>query len=302
MEEWCSMGIAAGVGESRLKSEPFKAGKEAAEEALSQMSTGRPDLVLVFSTEGFDQHELLRGIRSVTGKIPLIGCCGAGVITEQGLSTDSIAVMALKSDTLSISRGIGRDISSDAMCAGEESAEGLLDKLKGSKRSYYVVMMLPDGLTGNVSDVVEGAYRVLGAGCRFVGGGAGDNLKFIKTYQFLDGQVYQDAVVSALFVSNEPMGVGVRHGWTPVGKPMIVTKARGNVVMELDGKPAFEAYCEHFGIEEGLSIENFSRFAMEHPLGMPDGRGSTSLGIPCKPWRTAPLFALLRCLRTLWSG
>ena len=35
------------------------------------------------------------------------------------------------------------------------------------------------------------------------------------------------------------MGIGVRHGWMPVGEPMVVTKSEEHFIVELNGMPAF---------------------------------------------------------------
>jgi hypothetical protein len=69
------------------------------------------------------------------------------------------------------------------------------------------------------------------------------------------------------------MGVGVEHGWRPTGKPMLVTRAEGTIVHELDGTPALEAYlAEHGGALNGADVD-FFRTVMENPVGVPNARG-----------------------------
>jgi len=69
------------------------------------------------------------------------------------------------------------------------------------------------------------------------------------------------------------MGVSVDHGWRPAGKPMLVTRAEGTIVHELDGTPALEAYLA----ERGGSLEKgdaeFFRNVMDSPVGLPNARG-----------------------------
>ncbi len=69
------------------------------------------------------------------------------------------------------------------------------------------------------------------------------------------------------------MGVSVDHGWRPVGKPMLVTRAEGTVVHELDGTPALGAYLAEQG--EGLdrTDPDFFRKIMHSPVGCPSARG-----------------------------
>src|SRR5262249_38310585 len=53
--------------------------------------------------------------------------------------------------------------------------------------------------------------------------------------------------------SGKPWGIGVNHGLRSTSKPMRVTKARGNVIYQLDGLPAFEAYKRH-ALERGVTL------------------------------------------------
>lgn len=52
-------------------------------------------------------------------------------------------------------------------------------------------------------------------------------------------------------------------GWKPLGKSFPVTKAEGNVLWELDGKPAFEAYSKYLNIQNDYY---FFENTLEFPL------------------------------------
>jgi hypothetical protein len=65
------------------------------------------------------------------------------------------------------------------------------------------------------------------------------------------------------------MGVGVRHGWVPIGMPMKVTKAEGAVLYELDGRPAISIYEDYFGPRaDDLRKEALARMAITYPIGL----------------------------------
>jgi len=51
---------------------------------LDQAGTDKCDFVFMFATVGFNQEELLKGVRSITGDTPLSGCSGEGIITQAG--------------------------------------------------------------------------------------------------------------------------------------------------------------------------------------------------------------------------
>src|SRR5829696_1086917 len=97
----------AGVGTSRHHN-PNIAGREAAQQALTNAGVDRPDFVFMFASIGYDQHSLLRAVRQTTGGAPLTGCSAEGTIN--GDSTDesnfSVLVAAISSDELQWTNGL----------------------------------------------------------------------------------------------------------------------------------------------------------------------------------------------------
>ena len=288
-----------GVGQS-WQEDSREAGAEAARLAWDQMGQEwEPQFALVFGDVKYDQQKMLDGITSVLGQAPMIGCSGAAQISPAGASTGSVVVMALKSDRhVDVQTGIGQGISQDDFAAGQVVARQVLAPLpetsvysttvvKSGDRFIeikpYTFIMLPDGLAGDGNRVLEGALSVLGPTFQVIGGSAADDFSFEKTYQYHDGRAYSDAVAGALFITKIPTAVGVGHGWRPIGKSMIVTKSEGNVVQELDGKPAIRAYEELFGVEAQELIEQpLGNMALTNPLGIPDVMGGYRLRHPIR--------------------
>ena len=71
------MRVAVGISNDP---DSFEAGKHAAEKALEKHPISRADLIVVFSSVRYANPQLLKGIRSVTGPVPLVGCTDAGGI------------------------------------------------------------------------------------------------------------------------------------------------------------------------------------------------------------------------------
>jgi hypothetical protein len=137
-------------------------------------------------------------------------------------------------------------------------------------RPHRVLMLLTDGLAGDQQEIVRGAYSIAGATVPLVGGCAGDDLKMTVTHQFHDDAVLRNAVVAAAIGSDEPFGIGVRHGWRRVGEAMLVTRSADNRVFELNERPALDAYLERLGApaETYRDAAAFTAFAQTHPLGL----------------------------------
>ena len=69
----------------------------------------------------------------------------------------------------------------------------------------------------------------------------------------LDGRVYEDGAVAVLIDGPVAVRSVVSQGCRPIGRPMIVTKADGNLIRELGRRPVLEAVREMFA---GLSEDD----------------------------------------------
>ena len=254
-----------GVGSSHV-SNSFQAGQEAAAKALGSMGQSSPHLILIFASARFDQEALLKGIVSVTQETPMVGCSTAGEILPDSPSRRSVVVMAIKSDTLQIATGLGTGISDNPRKAGQEVAS----QVSQSKLlSPHGLLIFPDGLAGNVAEVIRGAQEILGFSFPIVGGSAADDFSFKRTYQYFQGKVYTNAVPGVLLSGSISVGIGARHGWQPLGNPRTVTRATANVVRQLDGKSAVNLYEDYFGkAAAALKKESLADMTILYPLGM----------------------------------
>lgn len=256
-----------GLGTSENQ-DAFLAGQEAARLASERTERGQLDLLIVFSSVSFNQLELLQGIKSICENATIIGCSSAGEITTQGSTKNSVALMGFNSNALGLSfaTGAGFGLSQDARDAGRKCAQQTI-KTTLSKRHLFLAF--PDGLAGNGADVIKGIQEVLGTSFPIVGGSAGDDFLFQKTYQYYHDKVLSDSVVGILLGGEISVGIGVRHGWCAIGKAHQVTRARGNIISELDGKGAFKIYQDYFGEEaQNLKKLAWAKVGTIYPLGM----------------------------------
>ena len=246
----------------------YAVGANAAQEALDKLGDTMADVAIVFSSVKYDQEKMLAGVRSVTKEALVVGGSTAGEITTAGpLSKHSVAVMLLKSDTIKFYGAVGEGMKENARQAGKIAAEAVKAQSSGHLKAF---IMFPDVLAGNGADTVRGVLDSLGEHFPVVGGAPGDDFEFKKTYQYLNDKVYSGAVVGLGLEGEFKIGIGVKHGWIPVGIPMKVTKSEGAVLHELDGKPAIKIYEDYFGEEESkqLRTETLAKLALSYPLGM----------------------------------
>jgi hypothetical protein len=261
------MSLTVGIGFNDGE-DAYTVGANACQDAFDRLKDSHADLVIVFSSVLYDQEKMLEGVRSVSKDTLLVGASTSGEITAAGpLIRHSVVVMLIKSDTVRFFVGVGEGIEKDPHVAGKSAADAVR---RQTSEEFSMFMMFPDVLAGNGAATVRGVQDSLGPNIPIVGGAAGDDFRFEKTYQYLNDKVYSGAVVGVGFVGNCTWGIGVKHGWIPVGIPKKVTRSEGSIVHELDGKPAISIYDEYFGEEEAkqLRAEKLAKLAITYPLGM----------------------------------
>ncbi|HUO50002.1 MAG TPA: FIST N-terminal domain-containing protein [Candidatus Paceibacterota bacterium] len=260
------MSLHAGVGFSQGE-DAYVVGANAAQDALNKLG-GSPSAGIVFSSVQYDQEKMLAGVRSVCKDVVIVGCSTAGEIVTVGpLNKHSVAVMLLSSDSVKFFGGVGENIAGGPRAAGKVVADDVRQKAGTDLRAF---MMFPDVLVGNGAEIVRGVLDSLGEHFPVMGGAAGDDFKFEKTYQYLNDKVYQGAVVGLGLTGDFKVGIGVKHGWIPIGVPLKVTRSNGSVLHELNGKPAISIYEDYFGADEAkqLRTETLAKLAITYPLGM----------------------------------
>ena len=248
------MATNAGVGMSNHH-DPNIAGREAADRALENAALEKPDFVFMFATVGYDQPSLLRVVRDTTGGAPLSGCSVEGTIAAEDAdeSNFSVVVTAISSDELEWTNGLATGLSADSRAVGQRVAQELLPHLSTDTIGLFV---FPDGMSAifdtffaaNFDDFLAGLEESLPSD-RFLplwGGGAGNSFDAgAPTYQYLDDEVVSDGVSYALLSGKAEASWAMSHSLIPIGGARRVTRSRGNVIYEIDGKPAAEVLKEY---------------------------------------------------------
>ena len=247
------MAIKAGVGMSRHHN-PNVAGREAAEQALEKAGVSKPDLVFVFGSIGYDQHSLVRAVRETTGGAPLSGCSVEGTINgdDADESNFSVVVTAISSEEVRWHNGIVRGlVEADSRAVGQRVAEDLLPHLSADTIGLLV---FPDGRNdfGVATDSLDNFFAGLEENLpseRFLplwGGGAGNDFSLDEPiYQYCDDEVISGGASYALLSGEAQTAWAISHGRIPIGGEREVTRARGNVIYEIDGKPAVDVIKEY---------------------------------------------------------
>src|SRR5215204_1615105 len=261
------MSTKAGVGMSRHHN-PNVAGREAAEQALQKAGVSKPDFVFMFGSIGYEQHSLVRAVRETTGGAPLSGCSAEGTINgdDADESNFSVVVMAISSDELQWTNGLATGLEHDPRGVGKRVAKDLLPHLSADTIGLFA---FPDGLIDFLDDFFAELEGNLPSK-RFLpmwGGGAGNNFNLGEpTYQYCDDQVISGGVSYALLSGTAQASWAISHGMAPIGGERIVTRSKGNIIYEIDGKPATEVLKEYLPEHALIEDRDWMRYAISLAL------------------------------------
>ena len=289
----------AGSGSSTL-AETRKATEEAIGTALKRLGGVSPSFAFLFVAPRHDLGVALSVAERSLAGAAVMGCTTAGEITERGLTRGGVSALVVSSADTEVAVRATSEVKSDPAGAARRLCEGFGSAVKGAAGrglSHSTSVVLADGLNGAGEQLVNEMMTATRPFQQVVGGAAGDDGAFQATSVGGGGRAHRDGAAVLHAFSRLPWGVGVVHGLEATTRPMRVTRASGNVVHELDGRPAFDVYKD-YARERGLALEAATAgpFLIGNELGIlvfdeikraraplsvgPDGSLSCAAGIP----------------------
>lgn len=259
--------IIIGVGVSTEK-DTVKAVREAAQQARAGIRAKTIDLAIVFSSIDFAHPNTIKTISNLLGPVPIIGCCGAALISNKGIFRYGVSIMLLSlPKTIYFNTALVKEIrAKTALSAGEELGEKLLHNFHGVSR--HLAVIFSDGLIEEGSNLILGLQEKLGTSFPLVGASALDNLRSLKTYLYFNQEITNDAACGIIWGGKLNFAWGIKHGWKPLGKPHRVTKAKANIVYEIDGVPAVKTYEEYLARNLTELRKELRRISIFYPIGI----------------------------------
>lgn len=201
------------------------------------------DLVLAFgSTEALNDAEALAELTRRYSRAAVLGCSTAGEVLGPGVWDDGIVVTAARFER-------SRVLLAETMVAGVADSRGAGERLARqlNGKDLVHVFVLSDGLSVNGSELVKGLSTNLPASCAVTGGLAADGESFRRTFVVGRDGAVSGRVAAVGFYGAVKIGYGSQGGWDPFGPERLVTRSKGGVLYELDGKSGLELYKRYLG-------------------------------------------------------
>ena len=231
----------AGVGLSTQK-DTRKAGIEATQTALTRSRSDTADLALVFATveHGPGYSLLLRTIKDVARATHVVGCSAGGVLTSDGEieHAPGVAVLTVRADSLSVSRFFVPQLRGRGHETGQEVAACIRPHLG----AHNLLVVFPDTYNFNSAAFFNGLSEAA-PHLPTVGGGASEDGSVGETFQLCGDTVSNNAVCGVLLSGQFHHTIGIAQACQPIGPVHTVTKSYQNLILELDGRPAFEVFA-----------------------------------------------------------
>ena len=249
-----------------------------------QLGEATLDALLVFASPRQDHAALLKTLERELNPGALVGCSSAGEFTSDAAGEGMTCAVAFTGGDMQFSAALGRSLSEDPGAAAGQIADGFAG-LESPSFRYRSALVLTDALAGFADELVD-ALSVRTAGVyRFFGGGAGDDARFERTAVFCGTEVASNAAVALEILSNKPLGIGVRHGWSPSSDRFRVTEAAGMSLVSLNAIPAADVFDQHatatgqqfdreapvpFFLHNVLGVESPDGYRLRVPLAVND--------------------------------
>ena len=223
---------------------------------------GRPPVaVAMFASAEYASSALgAAAAASLPGAV-IVGCAGDGQFCDaRGHLDDGVVMLAFAEGTGRFSAALGEGFADDAYAATGRAITSALGEGDAPPSMAFVFLSNP---RGNVSSVLRAFHDLLGEGLPVLGGVGGD-WDLGQGWAMADGGCASDAVSVLLVWGGLDIGVGTQSGWRRVGPSYRATRCDGNLLSELDGRPAASVLERQFGprVLEGL---------VELPLAVVEG-------------------------------
>lgn len=258
--------MALGAGHS---SDPdtARAATEALRAALAGRRPEQGDLVFAFVDVVHDPATLMRTLEVEAAPATVVGCSAQGSFTTDAAGPHALSVLHVPADGLS--SGVASVEAPDGDLYEAARAAAAKAKDAAGEQHPHSALVVLSSATGAQRDVVRGAYEITGARVPLIGGAAASNPDMDSTWHGSGGEVVHEGVTAVWLNSHRPLGVAMDHGWRPISRPLLVTSARDNVILELDGRPACDVYLEARGRPYEEDAGPFGWEAIDLPLGLP---------------------------------
>ena len=260
--------IRAGSGFSTATN-AHTAATEATAAAMKQAGLRTADCALVFAASAYGgaYPMIVRTVAAAAGTREVAGCSSIGAIAggREFESGPSLAVLVIGGGAIAATRIFVPQLRGRSREVAETIAAAVRPQLGPSN----LLCLFPDTYNLDPEPLLAGLAREL-PDVTVVGGGATEDGSVGETFQFCGDVVSSNAVAGMLLAGDFAINLGAANACAPLGPTHRVSAVRDNIILELDGRRAWDVFAE----AAGPLADDLSRALAFVFIGVPLGAGA----------------------------
>ncbi|MBX3259619.1 MAG: FIST C-terminal domain-containing protein [Labilithrix sp.] len=274
------------------------ASRAAAAQAREAFGGRPPKIALVFGSGSYpDLAAAPRAVREVVGDVPVVGgSSGARVLGPRGIAARGVSVVLLGGDDVEVAERVvelGGPELVEVVPAAREIARAA-DDAASRGLEHCVCLAFAPVFRVDGEALVAAIRKGAGPRAQLAGGLTGEPTTDRPGIFVGDELRGGHALLAGLF-TRKRAGISARHGLRVVGPPRTVTRAEGQILHELDGRPAADVWLEdarRAGATPPKALNELAAYlADRYELGIADtgnrGREGGEL-VARAPWEVQP--------------
>jgi hypothetical protein len=268
-------GSAIGIGKGLGGRE---AARMAMQRALDRLGTSRPCLAVAFISQEFDVSEVLTGLMSYLGNVPVWGFSTTTPFTDQGEHPRTVVVALLSGVEMKAPVYWWPNYAQDSTATALQMEKVLIEET----RAVNGILIAADGVNGNLGPVenILARSNFPIAGCL-----ASGNYQQNKTHLIGGTQSGEGALASVHLSGRFSLGSAAGNVWKPLGIQFQVTKTRNMSIQSLDDRSPSDVYEQVFGYPAAdWALSPLSELVRLYPLGVESAQspGTFALHAPLR--------------------
>ncbi|WCC41305.1 FIST C-terminal domain-containing protein [Tenacibaculum finnmarkense] len=204
-------------------------------------------LVLVFGNRFLlEDKNIYNEIRAIFKQGHLVFGSTAGDISSKTVADQSITITAIEFEKSTYVIKRANVLSSVNKTGSFQIGKELIQQFAQEGLRY--VFLVSEGSFINASRLTKGMNAATNNNLLITGALCADAARFEKTVSsYNENPISGEIIAIGLYGESLEVSFAINGGWTPFDPERIVTKSKGNILYELDNKPALNLYKKYLG-------------------------------------------------------
>ncbi|MBU3182580.1 FIST signal transduction protein [Clostridium psychrophilum] len=228
-----------------IELDSFLAVIELIESCEIQLGNRYPIAGILYAGIDVDHQLVLNKIYEKWPNLQLIGCTTDGEFSSEcEYVEDSMVLTLFVSKEIKIVSGFINNTATDVR---KECSQVFYEAVGRLGQTPKLCILLSDVFKINGETVMEQLTSLTEGKLPIVGGISADSWRFNESKQFYN-KISSSDISSFLLLAGEfNFSFGIDSGWEAIGEMGTITKSEGNVIYEIDHKPALKFYSDILG-------------------------------------------------------